>query len=226
MRWQRGIGIPAPDAFPILPMTRFLGTTLSIWLLCLATAFGAEGEHHALPLDAQRLHDWIPVSNSMIMVWVAVGLIVLFCRMATGKMSLVPAGLQNSGEWVVESLYGFLENLMGAHLTKRTFWFFGSVFFFILTSNYLGLIPGVGTVGWHLNNADGEHVGFLPWLRGGNADINMTAAMAFTFAILWFYWAITENGLKGFSCTHFRSKRSQRLPFLGSDAAFPFRRRA
>lgn len=188
-------------------MTRFLGSTLTIWLLCLSSVFGAGGgEHHALPLDAQRLHDWLPVTNSMIMVWVAVGLIVLFCRMATGKMSLVPVGMQNFAEWVVESLYGFLENLMGAHLTKRTFWFFGSIFFFILTSNYLGLIPGVGTVGWNLENAQGEHAGFLPWLRGGNADINMTAAMAFTFAVLWFYWAISENGLKGFLAHIFAPK--------------------
>jgi F-type H+-transporting ATPase subunit a len=42
------------------------------------------------------------------------------------------------------------------------------------------------------------HDTFRPFLRGGNADLNMTAAMAFTFALLWFYWAITENGLKGF----------------------------
>ncbi len=158
----------------------------------------------------------------MLMVWIAVGLIVLFCRMATGKMSLVPAGMQNFAEWVVESLYSFLENLMGAHLTKRTFWFFGSIFFFILTSNYLGLIPGVGTVGWHLENAQGEHVGFLPWLRGGNADINMTAAMAFTFAILWFYWAITENGLKGFLAHIFAPKGVKGLLFWALMPLFLF----
>jgi len=178
---------------------RSLITTILAWLSCLAPAFASEGgEHHALPLYAERLHEVLPISNSMIMVWLAVGLIVLFCRTATGKMSLVPSGIQNFAEWVVESLYDFLEGLMGEHLTKRVFWFFGSVFFFILVSNYLGLIPGVGTVGWELKDAAGHVVGFKPFLRGGNADINMTAAMGFTFALLWFYWAITENGFKGF----------------------------
>jgi F-type H+-transporting ATPase subunit a len=176
---------------------RFAITLASLSLLGLASS-SAAGADHVLPLDAQRLHDWLPVTNSMIMIWIAVGLIVLFCRAATGKMSLVPAGLQNFAEWAVESLYNFLESLMGAHLTKRTFWFFGTIFFFILTTNYLALIPGVGTVGWNLVDTENHVVGFLPWLRGGNADINMTAAMAFTFALLWFYWAITENGLKGF----------------------------
>lgn len=183
-------------------MTRFLGCTLSIWLLCLTSVFGAG----VLPLDAQPLHDWLPITNSIIMVWLAVGLILIFCRIATGKMTMVPVGIQNFAEWAVESLYKFLESLMGEHLANRTFWFFGSIFFFILTSNYLGLIPGVGTVGSNILDANGEVIGFLPWLRGGNADINMTAAMAFTFALLWFYWAITENGFKGFLAHLFAPK--------------------
>ncbi len=177
-------------------MTRFLVTTLGLWLLAFASAFGAEGAHHALPLDAQPLHESLPITNSITMVWLAVILIVIFCQIATRKMSLVPTGFQNFAEWVVESLYTFLEGLMGAHLTKRTFWFFGSIFFFILVTNYLGLIPGVGTVTY----------GGTPILRGGNADINMTAAMAFTFAILWIYWAISENGLKGFIAHIFAPK--------------------
>ena len=175
---------------------RFVSISIFLWLAGIVTASAAGG--HVLPLDAQRLHDWLPVTNSMIMVWMAVGIIVLFCRAATGKLALVPVGVQNFAEWVFESLYNFLEELMGAHLVKRTFWFFGSIFFFILVTNYLALIPGVGTIGWSLTNGAGQEVGFTPWLRGGNADINMTAAMALTFAILWFYWAITENGFKGF----------------------------
>ena len=176
---------------------RFALLTLSLWLASLIGTFAA-GAGHALPLDAQRLHDWLPVTNSMVMVWMAVGVIVIFCRMATGKMTLVPAGLQNFAEWAVESLYSFLENLMGPHLTKRTFWFFGTIFFFILVTNYLALIPGVGTITY----------GGTPILRGGNADINMTAAMGFTFALLWIYWAVTENGFGGLAKHIFAPKGS------------------
>lgn len=196
---------PRPRRAGPLGMTRRpLILTLSAWLSCLAPALAsAEGEHHALPLNAQQLLG--PVTNSTIMVWIAVGLIVLFCQAATRKMALIPSGFQNFAEWVFETLYDFLSSLMGAHLTKRTFWFFGTVFFFILTSNYLGLIPGVGTVGWQTLDSHGHH-GFTPWLRGANADINMTAAMASTFALLWFYWAITENGLKPFLAHIFAPK--------------------
>lgn len=177
--------------------------TLSAWLACLAPAFAAgEGGHHALPLNAQPLFG--AFTNSTIMVWIAVGLIVLFCQAATRKMALVPSGFQNFAEWVVESLYDFLGGLMGEHLVKRVFWFFGTIFFFILTVNYLALIPGVGTVGWK----DHHGVMVTPILRGGNADINMTSAMALTFALLWFYWAITENGFKAFMAHIFAPKGS------------------
>jgi len=188
---------------------RHFPTIISACLLGLALPLQAagDGEHHVLPLNAQPLFG--PFTNSTIMVWIAVGLIVLFCRAATRKMSLVPSGFQNFAEWVVESLYDFLEGLMGEHLVKRVFWFFGTIFFFILTVNYLALIPGVGTIGWNTVDAAGRE-GFIPWLRGGNADINMTAAMAFTFAILWFYWAITENGMKGFMAHIFAPKGSFR----------------
>jgi F-type H+-transporting ATPase subunit a len=191
---------------------RSIFTVLFTWLCCAVPALAAGG--HALPLDAQRLSPSVPITNSIIMVWIAVGVIVLFCRIATKKMTLVPAGVQNFAEWAVETLYDFLENLLGKHLTARTFWFFGSIFFFILVTNYLALIPGVGTVGWNLLDPAGNVVGFLPLMRGGNADVNMTAAMAFTFAILWFYWAVTENGIKGFLAHLFAPKGSFKGPML------------
>jgi F-type H+-transporting ATPase subunit a len=169
-------------------------------LASLAPMHALAAGGHALPLNAEPLGGF--VTNSMVMIWIAVGLIVLFCRAATRRMSLVPEGLQNFAEWAVESLYDFLGGLMGEHLVKRVFWFFGSVFFFILTVNYLALVPGVGTMGWE------SAKGFTPWLRGGNADINMTAAMALTFALLWFYWAITENGFKAFIAHIFAPKGS------------------
>jgi F-type H+-transporting ATPase subunit a len=185
---------------------RKLIVSLAAWLSCLSSLWAGGGEgHHALPLYAPQLNDF--VTNSMVMVWLAVGVIVLFCRAATRKMSLIPAGVQNFAEWAIESLYDFLAGLMGDHLAKRVFWFFGTIFFFILVNNYMGLVPGVGTVGWNTVDANGQH-GFTPFMRGGNADINMTAAMAFTFAILWFYWAITENGLKGFLAHIFAPKGS------------------
>jgi F-type H+-transporting ATPase subunit a len=175
---------------------------LSALLLSATPALAAGG--HQLPLYPSSPFEgtafsWI--SNSMIMVWIGAILIILFCRAATSKLSLVPTGFQNFAEWLIESLYGFFGNILGDHLVKRTFWFFGSTFLLILTVNYLALIPGVGT--FTFLDSHGHVTGLL---RGGNADLNMTGAMSITFALLWLYWAVTENGVKNFFAHIFAPK--------------------
>src|SRR4029434_322915 len=87
-----------------------------------------------------------PITNSMVVSWiVAVGLIV-FVQIATRNMKQVPIGAQNFLEWLGERLYSSLESLLGRHLVDRTFWFFATVFIFVLTANWVGLVPGVGTI--------------------------------------------------------------------------------
>src|SRR5207249_11680325 len=103
---------------------------------------------------------------------VALGLIVL-TRLAMRKMKEILDGLQNFWEWLVEGLYDFLESILGAELVKKTFWFFLTIFMFILFTNGFGLIPGCGTIGW---GHQGPH-GFVveqPLLRGGNAVLDVT----------------------------------------------------
>src|SRR5258706_1816582 len=85
-----------------------------------------------------------PVTNSMVVTWiVAIGLII-FAQIATRNMKEIPSGAQNFWEWMVESLYDFLEGIIDHDLVKKTFWFFASVFIFILFANWIGLIPGFG----------------------------------------------------------------------------------
>ena len=69
---------------------------------------------------------------------------IVVARVATRDMKAVPEGAQNFVEWLVEGLHTFLEGIIGRHLVGRTFWFFASVFIFILAANWVGLIPGVG----------------------------------------------------------------------------------
>jgi F-type H+-transporting ATPase subunit a len=181
---------------------RKLFFSLAAFLLSASSATAAGA--HKLPLYPSSPFEgtafsW--VSNSMIMVWIAAGIIVLFCRAATSKLSLIPAGFQNFAEWLIESLYGFFSNILGEHLVKRTFWFFGATFLLILIVNYLGLFPGVGTITFL--DSHGHVTGLL---RGGNADLNMTGAMSITFALLWFYWALSENGVKNFFAHIFAPK--------------------
>ena len=139
------------------------------------------------------------INSSMVVTWVVALFLILFAQIATRNIQLVPSGAQNFWEWLVESLHDFLEGIIGKELVKKTFWFFATVFIFILFTNWFGLIPGVGTVGWGVPDASGglHHIE-TPLLRGGNADLNMTFAMAMIFFVCWIIWAVQVNGLFGF----------------------------
>ena len=157
------------------------------------------GETHELSQKAVEIARvfGFPITNSMLVSWIAALFLIIFAQLATRKMEQIPTGAQNFLEWLIESLYNFLEGLLGKHLVQRTFWFFATVFIFILFSNWIGLVPGVGTIGWGHQTAHGFVID-QPLLRGANADVNLTLAMALVFFACWFIWAIQEVGPMGF----------------------------
>ncbi len=139
------------------------------------------------------------VTNSMLVTWIVAAGIIIFAQLATRNIKSVPEGAQNFWEWLVESLYNFLEEVIGPELAKKTFWFFATVFIFILFTNWFGLIPGVGTIGWgHQSPQGGVFEISEPLFRGANADLNMTLAMSIIFFACWIVWAIQANGIGGF----------------------------
>jgi F-type H+-transporting ATPase subunit a len=159
----------------------------------------AHEQEHGLPQQAVEIARpfGFSISNSMVVSWaVALGLII-FAQVATRHMKRIPQGAQNFWEWMVEGLSNFLEGIIGSHLVKRTFWYFATVFIFILFSNWVGLVPGVGTIGWNVRFANGQ-TEWRPLLRGANADLNMTLAMALVFFACWIIWSMQEVGPIGF----------------------------
>ena len=118
-------------------------------------------------------------TSSMVITWTVAALLILVAQLATRNVQLVPSGLQNFVEWLVEGMYDFFGEILGADLVKKSFWFFCTLFVFILFTNWFGLIPGVGTITY----------GGQPVLRGGNADLNMTLAMSLVFFFLWVMWS-------------------------------------
>lgn len=139
----------------------------------------------------------IPVTNSMVVTWIAALALIAFARVATRNMAQVPGGAQNVFEWAIEHLYEFLKGILGAPLVERTFWLFATIFIFILAANWVGLIPGVGSIGWG-HYAGGRFIVDEPLFRGANADVNMTLAMALVFFVCWVVWSLQSLGVRGF----------------------------
>jgi F-type H+-transporting ATPase subunit a len=90
----------------------------------------------------------------------------------------------------------FLEGITGRATMERGFWYFGGLFVFIFAENILALLPGVGTIGYG-HEVDGHFEVTQPFLRGANANVNLTAAYAAIFFFMWFYWCIRQLGVWG-----------------------------
>jgi F-type H+-transporting ATPase subunit a len=159
----------------------------------------AEEVSAGLPANAQTIFHIgpFPVTNSMLVTWIVALGLILFARHATRRMKDIPEGAQNFWEFLVEGLHDFLAEIVGDELIGKTFWFFATIFIFICFTNWFGLVPFVGTMGWGEQTARGFEV-TDPWFRGGNADLNMTFAMASIFMLLWLVWALQSNGVWGF----------------------------
>src|ERR1043166_6745783 len=159
-----------------------------------------KAEHEALPLHAVPLVriGKFGITNSMLVTWIVAAGVIILAQTAMRKPKRIPGRRQNFWEWLVEGLYNFLEAIIGRKLVQKTFWFFATLFIFILFVNWFGLIPGVGTIGWGHYDSNGFFRLERPLLRGGNADLNMTTAMAAVFFVLWVIWAIQANGVGGF----------------------------
>jgi F-type H+-transporting ATPase subunit a len=168
---------------------------------------GAGGHAHGLTPDAPHIMHLGPIaiSGSTVMMFAVAVLLIIGAQLATRDLKAVPEGLQNFAEWLVDGLYGFLEGIIGADLVKKTFWFFATVFIVILSANWIGLIPGVGTVGWGIQTPEGFQV-TRPLMRGANADLNTTLAIAMVFFVCWTVWAIQSNGIGGFISHLFGAK--------------------
>jgi len=185
---------------------RALCSAAAMVLGSATAAFAAGGEHGLSQKAVAIAHPFgFPITNSMVVTWIVTGGLVVFAQAATRRMQQVPTGTQNFLEWLVEGLYGFLEGIMGRHLVDRTFWFFASVFIFILAANLVGLVPGVGSMGWGQQTADGFQLQ-EPFFRGANADVNLTLAMALVFFAAWIVWAVREHGVRGVAAELFAPK--------------------
>lgn len=139
------------------------------------------------------------ITNSVIVGLCVLGIVFFFSKKATTNMTLVPHKAQNFFEFVIEFLYGRVEGIVGHKQAKLAFPLLGTLFIYILVSNWFGLIPGVGTLGF------GDATGPFsvsevhdPLLRPPTADLNATLALAVSAFLVWLVLTIKEVGVWGF----------------------------
>src|SRR3989338_5670196 len=91
----------------------------------------------------------IPITNSILMTWMTMLFLTVFSLMAVAKISLVPSNIQSMAEVIIDGLYNIFKSVVGEHYIKSFFPLLATIFLFIAVANWGGLLPGVGTIGFH-----------------------------------------------------------------------------
>jgi F-type H+-transporting ATPase subunit a len=96
------------------------------------------------------------VTNTLLATWLTMLLLTIGSILVTRNLQMVPSGIQNLVEWGLAVLLGLSENVAGER-GRRFFPLVATIFIFLLLSNWMGLLPGFGSVGLIHKAHDGGH---------------------------------------------------------------------
>lgn len=158
----------------------------------------------------------IPVTNSMLTMFIVMALLLIVGRLIAVRAKIIPGRVQSAFEEIVEFMLGVVEGAGGRAFGRRVFPLVAGLFIFILFANFSGLFPGVGTIGyWHhetvtssgtvvesgvhapANESTHEEKVLVPWFRSPDADLNMTLGMALVSFVAFQIYGIKFQGVGG-----------------------------
>lgn len=136
-----------------------------------------EGIH--ITLKGEHLFNlWgLSVTNTLLMSWIAILVLVAVAAFVGPKLKRIPGRTQV----LFETIFGFLlsymeETLENKTLARRLLPLIATLFLFILVGNWLGLIPGIGSIGLVSHHGAEEH--FVSLFHPMSTDLNVTLALA------------------------------------------------
>jgi F-type H+-transporting ATPase subunit a len=158
-------------------------------------------------------------TNTLITSLMSVAVLGLLFFFGTRRMRLVPSGLQNLCEVIVETLLNFFQGVAGEDNGRRFLPVLATIFLFVITNAWMGLLPFYNVIGWGedgtsqtlLNSIAGsifpQYDGFIvstAIFRPANTDINVPLILALVSFISVEYWGITAIGARQYAAKFFR----------------------
>jgi len=150
-------------------------------MLFAQTAHAAEGlSIHLAPVSVATLFG-IPITNTLMTVWLTMAILLVVALLVNTRLSLVPGKLQNMAELLIVSVYDYMADVLeSTSLAKRFFPLVMTIFIFILLMNWVGLLPGVDSIGIYKDVESHEEVvsKLVPFFHPPATDLNITIAFA------------------------------------------------
>lgn len=138
-----------------------------------------------------------PLTNTFALA-VVLSISLMIIGVIVGKKAkLVPSGLQNLFETILEFLLDQTDSVTGDRKkTEQFFPFVATLFILILCGNLTEIIPGLGTIG--LNALHEGHEVFVPLLRSTSADLSFTLGLTIVVVTMSQYYGMKHLGFFGY----------------------------
>lgn len=123
----------------------------------------------------------VPITNTLLTVWLTMAILVILALILKPKLNLVPTKLQSIFELIIVTMYNYMSDVLESRsLARRFFPLVMTIFLFILLMNWVGLLPGVDAIGVHKEvESHGEVVEkLIPFFHPPATDLNITIAFA------------------------------------------------
>jgi F-type H+-transporting ATPase subunit a len=159
---------------------------------------------HEISIKAEELFriGSFPVTNSLLLAAVTLSVILLFVLLLARRIVMVPRPLQNFFEVLTEQILSTMDAVLGQRsISEYYFPFIASIFFFLLVSNWLGLLPIVGSF-----EVISEGNKALPLFRAPAADLNFTFALAIISVFATQFLGVLALGIRRHASKYFTLK--------------------
>jgi len=119
----------------------------------------------------------VPITNTLLTAWFVTIVLIVMAIFVRKNLKEVPGKFQ----LILEELIGYVHNyveetLENKNLSKKVFPLILTIFIFVLAANWIGLLPGVDSIGFYAES-HGEKK-FIGFLHPANTDLNLTIALA------------------------------------------------
>ncbi len=132
------------------------------------------------------------ITNTLLLSCLVVLLFLIIGFFARGKIKVLPGKFQVFFESLTEEILDLMESVLGDRtLAEKYLPLIASIFFFIITSNWIGLLPGLSSIGLK----EGVKP-IIPFLRSPASDLNFTLALALASVIATNAIAVKSLGIK------------------------------
>ena len=175
-----------------------IGMAVLALVIIGAIFFPVHRPHVVLPAEVIFHIAGFPITNTMIAAWIAILVLAILFFLGTRKMRLVPTGLQNVVELVIEMLYNFVVGIAGEKNGRRFFPVVATIFLCVIANALLALFPGFHTIGFE------HHHEWVPLIRKAGTDINFPLAIALVSGLFGWFYGIRIAGPRRFFGEYFR----------------------